>query len=97
MVPCSRISEVLDETKVDGLLVTSREEEALAIGAGLVLAGATPLVAMQASGLLNSLNSLGSLAVAYRLPLLLFVSMRGSLVDKNLTQAPGYRVVAGAV
>jgi phosphonopyruvate decarboxylase len=55
-----------------------RESEALGIAAGAYLGGKKPLVYMQNSGLLDSLNDLTSLLMAYKIPVLLTVSWRGS-------------------
>ncbi|MET3811053.1 sulfopyruvate decarboxylase TPP-binding subunit [Arthrobacter sp. UYEF3] len=43
---------------------------------------------MQNSGLMNSLNTLGSLPMAYGIGLPILVTLRGSLDDKNMTQHP---------
>src|SRR5213079_1309196 len=45
--------------------------------AGAYLAGRTPVVIMQNSGLGGSLNALGSLHFLYRIPALLLVTWRG--------------------
>ncbi|OAG71904.1 hypothetical protein A0J51_02912 [Gluconobacter japonicus] len=87
-VPCSRFKKVFDERACETLILASREEEAIATGCGLALGGVLPIVLMQSSGLLNSLNCLGSLAVAYRIPLVCLISMRGGTSDHNLTQRP---------
>lgn len=88
LVPCS----ILTTTALTGAetqtIYAAREEEAVAIAAGLHLAGASPLVAFQNSGLANSFNTIGSLALAYNIPLCLMVTLRGSADELNATQMP---------
>jgi sulfopyruvate decarboxylase TPP-binding subunit len=58
-------------------LFASREEEAIGIAAGLVLAGARPLVLMQQAGVGNALNAVITLADAYGLAFPIVVCSRG--------------------
>jgi sulfopyruvate decarboxylase alpha subunit len=55
----------------------TREDAALGVAAGAYLAGRTPVVVMQNSGLGVSLNALASLHLLYRIPCLLLVTWRG--------------------
>src|SRR6185295_11859128 len=55
----------------------TREDAALGVAAGAYLAGRSPVVIMQNSGLGVSLNALGSLHLLYRIPCLLLVTWRG--------------------
>ena len=55
----------------------TREDAALGVAAGAYLAGRTPVVIMQNSGLGVSLNALGSLHLLYEIPALLLVTWRG--------------------
>lgn len=92
--PLSHILRVLkqDYPAVRATLAT-REEEALGIAAGLYLGGARPVLMMQSSGLGNALNALGSLLVAYQIPALFIVSMRGDPGEWNWAQVPMGRAV----
>ncbi|MBZ5497064.1 MAG: hypothetical protein LAP85_11730 [Acidobacteriia bacterium] len=92
--PLSCILEVLvrDYPDVRATLAT-REEEALGIAAGLYLGGTRPALMMQSSGLGNTLNALGSLLVAYRIPVLFIISMRGGPDEWNCAQVPMGRAV----
>lgn len=65
-----------------------REEECVAYAAGYVAAGGRAVVLMQCSGLGNSLNALGSLAIPYALGIPLVLSMRGTLGEANPSQVP---------
>jgi sulfopyruvate decarboxylase beta subunit len=55
----------------------SREEDGLGICAGAFLAGATPLMLIQSTGIGNLLNALSSLHFTYELPLPIVASWRG--------------------
>ena len=63
-----------------------REEEAVGILAGLFMGGERGAMLVQSSGLGNSLNALASLAMAYRIPFPLLVSLRGELGEFNPAQ-----------
>lgn len=54
-----------------------REDEAVGMAAGAYMAGKTPAVLMQNSGLGTSLNTLISLSMIYKQPCILIVSWRG--------------------
>lgn len=92
--PLSHIVRALD-TRFPEVSVTiaTREEEAVGIAAGLYLGGARPTVMMQSSGLGNALNGLASLLVAYQIPVLLVISMRGDPGEWNAAQVPMGRAV----
>lgn len=89
MVPCSELNDIFDLQGLPGAVFCSREEEAVAVGAGMYIAGRQPLVLMQSS----ALNTVGSLLVAYALPVTLLVAMRGGADEPNPTQVPTGRAV----
>jgi sulfopyruvate decarboxylase subunit alpha len=60
-----------------------REEEGVAIAAGLELAGARPVLIFQDNGIGNLLTALLTLSQPYHLPLLAVVSRRGGLGEYN--------------
>jgi sulfopyruvate decarboxylase subunit alpha len=62
-----------------------REEEGVAIAAGLELAGGRPVLIFQDNGIGNLLTSLLTLCQPYHLPLLAIVSRRGGLGEYNST------------
>lgn len=55
----------------------TREAEAIGIAAGAYLAGKKPVVYMQNSGLLDSINEVTSLLLPYQIPVLFSVTWRG--------------------
>ena len=69
----------------------AREEECLGIAAGAVMSGKRSLVMMQNSGLLNAIGCLGTLCMNYKLPMVLLISHRGNLFDKNKYDIEKYR------
>ena len=92
--PLSQLVRAL-ETEHKGLRATiaTREEEAVGIAAGLYLGGVRSAVLCQSSGLGNAANALASLLVAYQIPVLLVVSMRGEEGEWNWAQVPMARAV----
>jgi sulfopyruvate decarboxylase alpha subunit len=66
---------------------TAREEEAVGIVSGAWMAGMRGAILMQTSGFATLANVLASLAVPYQIPLIMFVSERGTLGEFNYGQA----------
>ena len=66
---------------------TAREEEAVGIVSGAWMAGMKGAVLMQTSGFATLANVLASLAVPYQIPLIMFVSERGTLGEFNYGQS----------
>jgi sulfopyruvate decarboxylase subunit alpha len=88
----------LAETDPEFRLVgVHREEEGVGILAGLFMGGQRGALLIQSSGLGNTLNALGSLAMAYRLPFPLLVSLRGELGEFNPAQLHMGRAVPGCL
>lgn len=79
------------------LVGVHREEEAVGIVTGLFLGGQRGAMLIQSSGLGNTLNALGSLAMAYRIPFPLLVSLRGELGEFNPAQLHMGRAVPGCL
>jgi sulfopyruvate decarboxylase alpha subunit len=73
--------------------LATREEEAVGIAAGLYLGGAKPALLMQSSGLGNTLNAIGSLLIAFQIPVVMIISMRGDPGEWNAAQVPMGRAV----
>ncbi|MFC2175122.1 sulfopyruvate decarboxylase subunit alpha [archaeon] len=90
-VPCILLAELLElldkEPSMTHLPVT-REEEGMGVCAGAYLAGKTPAMLMQNSGLGNSINALASLVLYYDIPLVLIFSHRGTEGEKINAQVP---------
>jgi sulfopyruvate decarboxylase subunit alpha len=69
-------------------LPLTREEEGVGIACGVALGGRRSALMMQTTGMGNSLNAIGSVAMAQRVPLLIVVSERGGLGEIVSTQLP---------
>lgn len=78
-VPCSFFNGPIARlSRLAGRYVPAANEgNALAIAAGAALAGGRSYVMLQNSGLGNLINPLTSLNMIYRIPVLVFVSLRG--------------------
>jgi sulfopyruvate decarboxylase subunit alpha len=87
-VPCTILHQWYRPVPELTTIYLSREEEGVGLATGLLAAGCRPLLMIQNSGLGNCVNALGSLAVAYRVPLVVVVSLRGDELDDNPVQAP---------
>ncbi|MCW4015774.1 MAG: thiamine pyrophosphate-binding protein [Candidatus Bathyarchaeota archaeon] len=79
-VPCSILSSIIkymSEDNVFSYVSATREDEAIGLAVGAYMAGKQPVVLMQNSGLGQSVNALTSLALLYKIPMLLLISWRG--------------------
>lgn len=87
-LPCGElrhfISESLDDKEILHVGATN-ERESVGIAQGAWLAGKTPVLYMQNSGLFECSNDLGSLLIPCKTPVLFVVSWRGS-PGENATQ-----------
>ena len=92
-----RLLAVAEEDPFFRLVGVHREEEAVGILSGLFLSGQRGAMLIQSSGLGNSLNALGSLAMVYRIPFPLVVSLRGELGEFNPAQLHMGRAVPGCL
>ena len=83
--------QVLSKLETDPafkVVPVAREEEAVGIVAGAYAAGRRGAVFIQSSGFGNTINSLAQLAIAHRIPVPIFVGMRGGLGEFNSVQIP---------
>lgn len=79
-VPCSLVKDLLaclSAQREVPYVPAAKEDSALGIAAGAVMAGRRPVVIMQNSGLGVSINALLSLHQLYELPVLLLITWRG--------------------
>jgi len=74
----------------DTILVRiAKEEEAVGISAGAHLAGVNSALLMQNHGFLAAINPIVSLALLYKIPLLMLISYRGHMGEKDPWQTQG--------
>jgi len=71
------------------LVRLSKEEEGIGISAGAHFAGVKSALLMQNHGFLQSINGIASLALLYKIPLLLMISDRGTMGERDPWQTEG--------
>src|SRR5258707_1307438 len=71
------------------LVWLAKEEEGVGISAGAHLAGVRSAMLMQNHGFLASINGIVSCAQLYRIPLLMLISFRGELGERDPWQTEG--------
>lgn len=78
-----------DEDPDVTLVRIAKEEEAVGISAGAHLAGVNSALLMQNHGFLAAVNPIVSLALLYKIPLLMLISYRGHFGEKDAWQTQG--------
>src|ERR671939_1259191 len=78
-----------DEDPDTILVRVAKEEEAIGISAGAHLAGVNSALLMQNHGFLAAINPIVSLALLYKIPLLMLISYRGHMGEKDPWQTQG--------
>jgi sulfopyruvate decarboxylase subunit alpha len=78
-----------DEDPNMQLVRLAKEEEGIGISAGAHLAGINLALLMQNHGFLAAINPIVSLALLYKIPLLMLISYRGHFGEKDPWQAQG--------
>jgi sulfopyruvate decarboxylase subunit alpha len=71
------------------LIRVAKEEEAIGISAGAHLAGVSSALLMQNHGFLAAINPIVSLAQLYKIPLLMLISYRGHMGERDPWQTQG--------
>lgn len=71
------------------LVRVAKEEEAIGVSAGAHLAGVKSALLMQNHGFLAAINPIVSLALLYKIPLLMLISYRGHFGEKDPWQTQG--------
>ena len=72
------IEQGLEQKKI---LITTKEEEAIGIGAGFCMSKSPTIIFMQNAGFANSLSTITSLIKLYEIPMILLIGWRGFLKD----------------
>src|SRR6202165_2232258 len=78
-----------DEDPDTILVRIAKEEEAIGISAGAHLAGVNSALLMQNHGFLAAINPIVSLALLYKIPLLMLISYRGHMGERDPWQTQG--------
>jgi sulfopyruvate decarboxylase subunit alpha len=71
------------------LVRVAKEEEAIGISAGAHLAGVNSALLMQNHGFLAAINPIVSLAQLYKIPLVMLISYRGHMGERDPWQTQG--------
>jgi len=81
-VPDSTLKHFIDEgLKKKKTIIANREEEAIGISAGMILAGSPTIMFMQNAGFANSISTITSLIQLYEIPIIFLIGWRGYLKD----------------
>ena len=88
LVHLIHMAEADPDTTFVGL---TREEEAIGISSGAHLAGVRSALLMQNHGFLAAINPIVSLAFLYKIPLLMLISYRGHMGERDPWQTEGGR------
>lgn len=88
--PDSWLAPLLMSADKEGMrvLMVAREEEGLAVAAGVALGGARVCLAIQNAGFLSLGNGIATLVAPYATPLVMIISNRGMIGDGSVYQAP---------
>ena len=81
-----QVTKLMEEDDYFHLVSATREEEAIGIASGAYAAGRNSAVFMQSSGFGNCLNALASLCIPCRIPIPMFINMRGEVGEFNIAQ-----------
>ena len=79
-VPDSTMKHFIDQgLKKNKILITTKEEEAIGIAAGMSMSRSNSLVFMQNAGFANSISTITSLVQLYEIPMIFLIGWRGFL------------------
>ena len=81
-----QVTKLIDDDDYFHLVSATREEEAIGIASGAYAAGRNSAVFMQSSGFGNCLNALASLCIPCRIPIPMFINLRGEVGEFNIAQ-----------
>ena len=81
-----QVTRLMEEDDRFHVVSATREEEAIGIAAGAYATGRNSAVFMQSSGFGNCVNALASLCLPARVPLPMFINLRGEVGEFNIAQ-----------
>ncbi len=81
-----RVTSLMEDDDYFHVVSATREEEAVGIASGAYSTGRNAAVFMQSSGFGNCVNALASLCIPARIPLPMFVNLRGEVGEFNIAQ-----------
>ena len=81
-----KVTSLIEADPFFHLVSASREEEAIGIAVGSYAVGRNSAVFMQSSGFGNSVNAIASLCIPARVPIPIFINLRGGVGEFNIAQ-----------
>ena len=81
-----QVTRLMEDDDYFHVVSASREEEAIGIAAGSYAVGRNAAVFMQSSGFGNCVNAIASLCIPCRVPIPLFINLRGEVGEFNIAQ-----------
>ncbi len=87
-VSIDKVTSLIDGDPYFHLVSATREEEAIGVAVGAYAAGRNAAVFMQSSGFGNSINAIASLCIPARIPIPIFLNLRGGPGEFNIAQVP---------
>ena len=81
-----QVTKILQDDPYFHVVSATREEEAIGIAAGAYAVGRNAAVFMQSSCFGNCINALASLCIPSRIPIPMFINMRGEVGEFNIAQ-----------
>ena len=81
-----QVTRLLEEDDFFHVVSATREEEAIGIASGAYAVGRNAAVFMQSSGFGNCVNAIASLCIPCRLPIPMFINLRGEVGEFNIAQ-----------
>ena len=85
-ISIDKVTKQLEDDPYFRVIAATREEEAIGIASGAYAAGRNAAVFMQSSGFGNTINAISSLCIPCRVPLPMFINLRGELGEFNIAQ-----------
>ena len=83
-----QVTRLMEKDAFFHVVAATREEEAIGIAAGSYAVGRNAAVFMQSSGFGNCVNAIASLCIPCRIPIPLFINLRGEVNEFNIAQVP---------
>ena len=92
-ISINQVTSLMQEDPFFHVVSATREEEAIGIAAGAYATGRNAAVFMQSSGFGNIVNALTSLCIPARIPIPMFINLRGEVGEFNIAQVAMGRAV----
>ncbi len=81
-----QVTSLMEDDRFFHVVSAAREEEAIGIASGAYAVGRNAAVFMQSSGFGNCINALNSLCIPCRIPIPMFINLRGEIGEFNIAQ-----------